>query len=651
MKNNFFRNTAPVIPTGAKRSGGISRLTHNTTIKAGAHMSRFLGKLGMTVLLYSPVVLSAQNGVTISNLAVNSGTVTLDVSWNRNATELKNIVWLDSVWVFVDYNKGGVMERLPLGAGATLTYTSAPGVGRVIQYPDNNKGVWVVGNAKSKDNSSGSFSATVRLLTTVKDVAGACAYASNYPLVGEYIATEIAKFTGTPPYNLVLKNAGNDTIYRTSGADFDIPEGYALISFTDATGAPGIMKCIAPATYTLSASASSFCAGSEGVTFALSGTESGRDYQLYRDNSAVDDAVLNGTGNAATFTGSFDDAGTYTALSIADDLHCAIAMSGTLVVIENPLPADPIVNNAKRDCPGTITLSASSPDAVIDWYADATATLTLHTGESYTTPEIFASTTYYVQAQSAAGCLSARVAVVAEVDMDGCCDALGTTGIAFSAFNGCPVLNGTWTLTDDRDQKMYKVKYMADGRYWMVQDLKFGNCSSNTFVNSNSNSAARATPTVAIDYVGHCHTNYRSDGGYLYDWPAVMNNPQAYFGSPDSSFACKGTEINVNACQGICPENWHVPTKQEFEDAFDKFKDAYNCQYYDCFDSNSQWEGVAGGQYLPGGSYDWTGKFLYQTSTYDYNNCNHVLCNTYTNYLVTGHYKNYARALRCVRNY
>jgi hypothetical protein len=185
------------------------------------------------------MLLSAQtgNGVTVSNLAMDAGTVTLNVSWKNTGMPA---LWSDSVWVFVDYNNNGKMERLPLLSGATLTATSAPGSATVIQYDDNDKGVWVVGNARS----AGSFSATVQLLTGTggsqsRPLHGACVYASNDPPVGEYTSATQFVFTGTPPYDIVLKNKDNAKIYRTSGADFDIPGGYTFVSFTDATGAPG----------------------------------------------------------------------------------------------------------------------------------------------------------------------------------------------------------------------------------------------------------------------------------------------------------------------------------------------------------------------------------------------------------------------------
>jgi uncharacterized protein (TIGR02145 family) len=560
MKTKFFRNTAPVIPTGAKRSGGISRLTHNATIKAAAHVSRFLGKLGMTVLLLSPVVLPAQNGngVTVTNLVVApaGGTVTFDVSWDKDASNMPE-VWSDTVWVFVDQNIAGVMQRLPL-TGATLTNPSASAATATVPLP-NNKGAWVAGNARS----AGSFSAKVKLYYDLQTaVAGACAYASNYPPVGEYITASSITFTGTPPFDLVLSPGSQISVQK----GYELLGNQTLVSFTDKTGAPGIIKCIPPATFTLLASASGFCEGdATGVSFALSGTEYGRKYQLYR-GSAPEGAELIGSGSAETFTGTFDEAGTYSARTIADDLYCAIAMNRSHVVIKNPLPNNPDVTGNSRNCAGSVTLSATSSNAEIDWYSDDVATSALHTGESYTTPEILTSTTYYVQARvENTGCLSsARVPISATVHMEGCCDAPGVTGITFSNFSPCsPDFGATWTLTDDRDGKTYKVKYMPDDRYWMVQDLMFGdNCNKTSFNGSKSDKTGNVNSSGT--YYGDCRLNPNIQGGYFYDWAAVINLPGAYYGG-SASIGCSGTTTAVNACQGICPRGWHIYTTDEYK--------------------------------------------------------------------------------------
>jgi uncharacterized protein (TIGR02145 family) len=578
-------------------------------------------KLLLSMMLCISAMLSAQNGVTVSGLAINAGTVTFNVSWNKN---MPVALWSDTVWVFVDYNKAGKMERLPLSAGATLTATSAPGVGKVIEETGNNNGVWIVGNART----NGSFSATVQLLTATAaaDFSGACAYASNYPPVGEYISATKISFTGTPMYNIVLRHENGSTVTVQSGGTFLLPCDYILTSFTDATtGAPGIMKCVPPATYILSVSASSFCAGTEGVQFSLSDTEVERKYQLYRNNSEVG-AVLNGTGDAATFTGSFNVAGTYTTRTVADDLYCETAMDGTYAVIENPLPTTPYALDVSRQCPGTVTLSASSSGAVIDWYADITTMSPFHTGTSYTTPEIETSTTYYIQARIAeTGCLSARMPVAAEVNMEGCCNAPGTTGVTFAEFNPCIASYGsTYTLTDDRDSKQYKVKYMPDGHYWMVQDLMFGNCTESSYIYDNSEAATTRTPTVAPGYVGHCRTNTRSGAGYMYGWAATMNNTKAYYSSSNSSFQCIGTgsgtvSPNPGACRGICPDGWHVPTGStagEYQALHAAMVSSYKCSNDACWNASSAWEGVLGGYCIQGALYDQDSRGYYWSSTY-----------------------------------
>jgi uncharacterized protein (TIGR02145 family) len=457
-------------------------------------------------LLCISATLSAQNGITVSGLVVTAGsptTVTFNVAWDKHAANMPSL-WLDSAWVFVDYNDAGAMKRLPLSAGATLTETSAPGVGKVEYDDNNNQGVWVIGNAKTAN--SGSFSATVQLLTSAATVTGVCAYASNYPPVGEYSSPTHLSFTGTPEYDIVLKHIDGSASVTHSGGEFDVPASYTVQSFTDRTGAPGITGCMAPAVATLTASASGFCAGGEGVAFGLSDTETGVKYQLYNGTAAVGSTVLTGTGSAATFSGTFNAAGTYTAVSVADGVYCAVSMNGVRNISENPTPTAPVIPRPADVCQdagdivftaagytgtlewvsvgggvesllnvtfgssvtdtktvtarsaqtytdastcysagvtqsatvnplpaaptgvgsarcgaGTLTLSASSSGAVIDWYNAASGGSVLSGGSatnSYTTPSIDASTTYYAQARIAAtGCVSAtRLAVSSTVN-------------------------------------------------------------------------------------------------------------------------------------------------------------------------------------------------------------------------------------------
>jgi hypothetical protein len=287
----------------------------------------FMKKNLLLMMMCCPMMLAAQNGVTVSGLAISAGTVTFTVSWDRDAMPVA--LWSDTVWVFVDYNDAGVMKRLPV-TDATVS------AGTVTKVPNNDKGVWVVGDAREHT----SFSATVQLLTTTADLAGACAYASNYPPVGEYKnnATEIS-FTGTPEYKVVLERSDKSTYTATVGKDESllIPSGEVVLSFTDKTGAPGLLSCIPSSAYTLSGAG--VCEGAD-VTLTLSGSESGWHYQLYKDNIPVG-SENEGTGNALTFSEASTDVGSfsYTVRTVdATGAQCEMQVSNVHAIMVKPVP-------------------------------------------------------------------------------------------------------------------------------------------------------------------------------------------------------------------------------------------------------------------------------------------------------------------------
>jgi hypothetical protein len=314
----------------------------------------------LLLVMCVPVMLAAQNGVPVSNLAADAGTVTFNVSWDKDAPNIPE-VWSDSVWVFVDYNDGGVMKRLPL-TGATLTNPSWSGAS--ITQP-NNQGAWVAGNARTAND--GSFSATVQLLTATANFSGACVYASNYPPVAKYVDGKI-KFTGTPPYYLVL-NTGSVPALDTAYNSYNLLTGQTLDSFTDKTGAPGTITCVPSAVYELKASFAGFCPG-DSVTFALSNAASERVYRLYNGSNPVDE--LTGQDGAATFTGAFAGAGTYTARVDADGTHCAAAMTYSHNIVANATPNPPTISvspvtGAVCEKAGALVFTATDYTGALAW--------------------------------------------------------------------------------------------------------------------------------------------------------------------------------------------------------------------------------------------------------------------------------------------
>ena len=457
----------------------------------------------LLIMMCAPVMLAAQNGVTVSNFAVNAGTVTFNVSWNRDAMPV-TLLWSDSVWVFVDYNKNGVMTRLPV-ADATAS------AGTVTKISGNDQGVRVIGNART----NGSFSATVRLFTTETDVASACAYASNYPPVGKYntSATGIS-FTGTPMYEISLAHSGGGSVTVKSGDTFLLPCDYTLESFTDATGAPGILKCI-------------------------------------------------------PMTGDID----FIVPTVSKNMQASFVVNSTIVI---PNPA-------------LLTYSWSASDFSPATYEGTTFTSTM--------PEIPGTYAVTLTAHREDYCDLVKIKEVEVSD----CTAPGQT-INFTAFSPCSydTTGAYWYLTDTRESnnvQTYKVKMMADGHIWMVQDMKFGDkCTKTTFSGSSgADQIGKVTSLTDKTYYGDCSNARVQGAGYYYDLAAAINKSRAYRGS-GVTVGCSGTGSSANACQGICPLGWHIPTGDPTgEIAILRNSPNFCANTADCWLQQSAWEGVASG--------------------------------------------------------
>jgi hypothetical protein len=215
-----------------------------------------------------------------------------------------------------------------------------------------------------------------------------------------YIFASEISFTGTPPYNIVLKDAGGGTETRTESSPYAVPPGLTVQSFTDKTGAPGKLSCMPSTPYNLTVSATAYCAGSS-VTFALSNTMPGQTYWLYKGSDHVN--TLTGTGSAATFTGTFAGAGVYTAQTIADMGYCPATMNGSLPVVYNPLPTAPAMSGGGSHCGGTMDITATpgSDGNGIRWTDGSSTTATRSVGTG----------TYYAVTTSAAGCESGTASV------------------------------------------------------------------------------------------------------------------------------------------------------------------------------------------------------------------------------------------------
>jgi uncharacterized protein (TIGR02145 family) len=246
------------------------------------------------------------------------------------------------------------------------------------------------------------------------------------------------------------------------------------------------------------------------------------------------------------------------------------------------------------------------------------------------------------------------------------CTAPGST-VNFTAFNPCTTAaaGATWTLQDTREAastntearaRTYKVKKMQDGRIWMVQDLKFGDkCANNSFY-SGSDSQSKVS-SVFMDFYGNCtaatNTSTPSNRGYLYDWAAAINKSGAYYGST-LTVGCSGTGTAANACQGICPDGWHIPTGNTTGEYQVLHNAMTGCTNDGCWNSGSAWEGVLGGLCVHNGSISNQGSHAYYWSSTYANSSSAYYLYFYSNSVhpgTTDYHKRAGYPVRCVRNY
>lgn len=152
----------------------------------------------------------------------------------------------------------------------------------------------------------------------------------------------------------------------------------------------------------------------------------------------------------------------------------------TVTVGAAPLSVTVSPSSATITSGQTASFSASSADAgaVYNWYTQAAGGSPVATGSSFTTPALNASTTYYLQAQSAAGCFTTpRIAVPVTVNNSGNnmpCDAAttqsaNTNGICI----GCSVVNASSATDSDTTtySQLHVVAGLAGG--YTEQDLHF----------------------------------------------------------------------------------------------------------------------------------------------------------------------------------
>lgn len=189
------------------------------------------------------------------------------------------------------------------------------------------------------------------------------------------------------------------------------------------------------------------------------------------------------------------------------------------------------------------------------------------------------------------------------------------------------------SLTDLRDGKTYTTGFMADGKCWMTQDLKFGTCNTSTF---STYSQKSVQDQISSGYYGVCVVG---SYGYLYNWQAAMNRSDAY---PNGGNPSAGV-------QGICPVGWHLPTKEEYQSLYDSGGSTTALKFAQI---QGAWKAALGGYTGSSGTissagssgYYWSSTYTSATSAYSLNVYASSANPAYSSS------RSYGYAVRCVKN-
>ncbi|WP_316765939.1 putative Ig domain-containing protein [Pedobacter frigiditerrae] len=162
----------------------------------------------------------------------------------------------------------------------------------------------------------------------------------------------------------------------------------------------------------------SICEGNTTSLTASTTTVTNPVYTWY-SNSTLTNVVFVGS----VYTTAVLNATTTYYVTIKGDNRCENAAGNAKVVVVtvNAKPINPVVANTGRDiCAGsstTLTVENAQTGVTYEWYNTATNGTLLFIGATYVTPVLNTSTTYYVQAISAAGCANASGRVLVTVNV------------------------------------------------------------------------------------------------------------------------------------------------------------------------------------------------------------------------------------------
>lgn len=155
------------------------------------------------------------------------------------------------------------------------------------------------------------------------------------------------------------------------------------------------------------------------------------------------------------------------------------------------------------------------------------------------------------------------------------------TPTTMQEFTGCycelkMTTGQTMTLPDTRDNNSYRVRKLADGQCWMIDNLRLGGDQDITLLNSNTDLGDTASFTLPKNPTYSTQYNESSIyvdpdptyGGY-YNWFTATAGEG--IGGKNSGDGI--TSEDRNTSRSICPKGWRLPrADRSWADSIDEFK-------------------------------------------------------------------------------
>ena len=169
---------------------------------------------------------------------------------------------------------------------------------------------------------------------------------------------------------------------------------------------------------------------------------------------------------------------------------------------------------------------------------------------------------------------------------------------------------GTYKLKDRRDNKIYTIAKMADGKCWMTQNLALELSTSKTLTDSDTDLNVVSSWTPSMDTITVVDSCSKNKNASCYYGDSVKG---VYYGQYTARILINNSDYVVPpsgiTTRSICPKNWTLPTRNQFSTMINAYKKSSTSSeytnYYNFRDNSPFNLAFAGFGTAPTNTLDW----------------------------------------------